>query len=185
MRIEIIDDTEGPPQALAFPPGENYVDLRENPHALERIAPARQYLPLRNFLTAVNSPGSVFTSATVATECHSPADASTGGVCEFGSQATLVFAVPSLNFDRGQYTELTANLKELLERDSGEAVRGVLRVSSCNFPEQNRRGFCLGIRLVARGDSAKQAELRWGLGLARVQQALLFRARALGQQIGA
>lgn len=185
MRIDIIDDTEDTAQALAFPPGENYVDLRKNPHAIERIAPARQYLPLRNFLAAVNSPGSVFTSASVATECHARADASPDGVYEFGSQATLVFAVPSLNFDRGQYTELTANLKELLERDSGEAVRGVLRVSSCNFPEQNRRGFCLGIRLVARGDSAKQAELRWGLGLARVQQALLFRARAMGQQIGA
>ena len=96
-----------------------------------------------------------------------------------------MFAASSLNFDRANYTEIAASLKELLERDSADSIRGMLRISPCDFPEQNRRGFCLEIRLVARGDSAKQAEVRWGLGLARVQQALLFRARALGQQIGA
>jgi hypothetical protein len=185
MRVEIVDDTESQAWVPAFPPGENYVDLRQNPHAVERIVPARAYLPLRNFLTAVNSPESVFASATVATECNLLATASAGEVHEFGSRISLVFTVPSLNFDRSRYTELTARLKELLESDSPESTRSLLRVSSCDFPEENRRGFCLGIQLVARGDSAKQAELRWGLGLARVQQALLFQARALGQQIGA
>ena len=185
MRMEIVNDTAGPAQSFTFPPSEDHVDLRENPHAIEQIAPARQYLPLRNFLTAVNSPGSVFASVMASVECDVPGDASNSDAYLFASQTTLVFAVSSLNFDPGQYTELTANLKELLERDSGEAVRGELRISPCNFPEQNQRGFCLCVRLVATGDSAKQAELRWGLGLARVQQALMFRARLLGQQIGA
>jgi hypothetical protein len=185
MRVEIVEDPEGQAKVPAFPPGENYVDLRQNPQAVERIAPARAYLPLRNFLIAVNSPESVFASATVAIESNLSATASAGEIHEFGSRISLVFTVPSLNFDRSHYTELTARLKELLERESEESSRSVLRVSSCDFPGENRRGFCLGIQLVARGDSAKQAELRWGLGLARVQQALLFHARALGQQIGA
>jgi len=181
MRIQIVEDTA---ENLTFPPSDEYVDLRENPHALERIAAAREYLPLRNFLTAVNSPGSVYTSVSVATESRSPGDSSTSGAYEFGSRVSLVFAVPSLNCDRNQFAELTERLKELLERDSGGEVWGVLGISPCNFSEQRRQGFCLEIRLVASGESAKQAETRWGLGLARVQQALLFRARALGQQIG-
>jgi hypothetical protein len=185
MRVEIADDTAGPAEVAVFPPSENYVDLRQNSHGVERIAAARAYLPLRSFLSAVNSPESVFASATAAIQCKSAAADDSDEIYEFSSWTSLVFTVPSLNFDRSHYIELAEGLKELLERDSEDSMRGVLRVSPCYFPEQSRRGFCLGIQLVARGDSAKQAELRWGLGLARVQQALLFRARTLGQQIGA
>jgi hypothetical protein len=182
MRVETIEDTEGLGPAMAFPPAGNYMDLRENPRAIERIAQARQHVPLRNFLTAVNGADSLFTTASASTTADSPASVSTGEAYEFASQASLVFAESSLNFERDRYTELIAGLKDLLERDSGDAIRAVLRVSHCDFTAQNRRGFCLSIRLVAHGESAEQAEMRWGLGLARVQQALLFRARALRQQ---
>ena len=121
MRVEIVDDTEGPAEVAVFPPSENYVDLRQNSHGVERIAAARAYLPLRNFLTAVNSPESVFASATVAIECKSTAPASTGEIYEFGSWTSLVFAVPSLNFDRGNYTELAARS----ERITGARFRRV------------------------------------------------------------
>ncbi len=182
MRVEIIDDTEGRGPATVFPPGENYVDLRENPRAIERIAPARQHLPLRSFLAAVNSPDSSLSSASVSTQSDSPAGGSAGEAYGFASQARLVFVEPSLNFEQYRYVDLTAGLKDLLERDSGDAMRAVLRISPCDFPAQKRRGYCLNIRLVAYGVSPEQAEMRWGLGLARVQQALLFSARALRQQ---
>lgn len=185
MRVVIDDKMEASDPIPAFPLGENYIDLRQNPSAIERIAPARAHLPLRNFLTAINSTKSVFTSAGVATESKPASDGLPGGSFEFVSRIRLVFAILSLNFDRIQYTEIVAALKELLERDSAESIRALLRISSCDFPEQDRHGFCLEIQLFARGDSPRQAEVRWGLGLARVQQALLFRARALGQQIGA
>jgi hypothetical protein len=184
MRVEIIDDTEGRGPAMVFPPGENYVDLRENPHAVERIAPARHHLPLRSFLTAVNAADSLFTSASAGTQTDSPRAVSAENTCEFASQTSLVFAESSFNFERERYSDLAASVKELLERDMGDALRGVLRISPCDFPAQNRRGYCLHIRLVARGASVEQAEMRWGLGLARMQQALLFRARALRQQFG-
>ena len=183
MRVEIIDDTEDRGPVAVFPPPEDYVDLRENPHAVERIAPARQYPPLRTFLTAVNGADSSFSSASASTRADSPASVTVGEAYEFSSQASLVFADPSLNFERDIFVDLTAGLKELLERDSGGSIRTVLRISPCDFRTQNRRGFCLGIRVVARGVSAEQAEMRCGLGLARLQQALLFRARTLRQQI--
>lgn len=184
MRVEIVDDTEGRGPAMAFPPGENYVDLRENPHAVERIALARQYAALRNFLTAMNGADSLFASASTSTQTDSPATVSAGEAYEFASHTRLVFAESSVNFERDRYTDLTEGLKELLERDSGDAIRAVLRISPCDFPAQRCRGFCLSIRLVAHGASAEQAEMRWGLGLARMQQALLFTARALRQQLG-
>jgi hypothetical protein len=184
MRVEIIDDTEGRGPAKTFPPSENYLDLRENLKAVERIALARQYLPLRNFLTAVNGADSIFTSASCGTQADSPATVSAGEAYEFASQARLVFAESSINFKDDSYRDLAAGLKELLERDSGDAIRAVLRISPCEFPAGGRRGYCLSIRLVAHGASAEQAELRWGLGSARVQQALLFCARALRQQFG-
>ena len=94
-----------------------------------------------------------------------------------------MFSESTLNGERRRYVDLSSGLKELLERDTADAIRAVLRISSCDFTAESQRGYCLDICLVAVGNSAQQAELRWGLGLARIQQALLFRSRALKQQI--
>jgi hypothetical protein len=183
MRVEIVEEAEGAAPVPVFPPGENYLDLRANPQGIEQIAEARQYLPLRNFLASVNGAESIFATAGAATKSDLPAAVSAGAAYEFASQARIVFAAPSPNWERKNYVGLSAGLKELLERDMADTVRAVLRISACDFTPENQRGFCLDIRLVAEGNSAEQAELRWGLALARVQQALLFRSRALKQQI--
>ena len=184
MRVDLVDGSEGPDPAMVFPPSGDFLDLRENPTAVERIAAARRYMALRNFLVAVNGAESLFATAIATTKSDLAAAASIGRAYEFASQTSLVFAEPAFNFERERYAELRAGMKNLLERDSGNAVRVVLRICSCDFTAHNRRGFCLGIRLEAQGDSVEQAEMRWGLALARVQQALLFRARALRQQAG-
>jgi hypothetical protein len=182
MRVEIVEDAEGAKPALTFPPDDDFLDLRENPRAIEKGPAARQYLPLRNFLSTVNGADSVFVTASATIKLDSPAAVSAGFAHEFASQTDLLFADLSNNFDRKRFTDLSQGLKKLLERDPADSVRAVLRISSCDFRAQNQTGYCLSIRLVAAGDSAQQAELRWGLGLARVQQALLFRARTLKQQ---
>lgn len=183
MRVEIVEEAEGNAAIPVFPPGGNYRDLRANPQGIEQIPEARQYLPLRNFLTSVNGEESIFATSSAATKADLPAAVSAGPAYEFALQARIVFAAPALNWERKNYTGLSSGLKELLERDTADNVRAVLRISPCDFTAENRRGFCLSIRLVAEGSSAQQAELRWGLGLARLQQALLFRSRALKQQI--
>jgi hypothetical protein len=183
MRVEIVEEAEGAAKAPAFPPEENYLDLRANPQDIEQIPGARQYLPLRNFLTSVNGAESIFTTAGAATKSDLPAAVSAGPAYEFASQASIVFAAPGYNWEQKNYVALCVGLKELLERDTANSIRAVLRISPCDFTAKNRRGYCLSIRLVAEGSSAQQAELRWGLGLARVQQALLFRSRALKQLI--
>ncbi len=185
MRVEIVDDTQSAERAMTFPPVEDYFDLRENPRGIERIPAARLYLPLRNFLAAVNSAESVFNSASARAQPHSPPPDSSSEANDFSSQTTLVFAVSSLNFERDRYAELAARLKGLLERDAGDALRVILRIAVCQFTDENRQGYSLSIHLIAQGASAEQAEMRWGLGLARLQQALMFSARALRQQLGA
>ena len=68
MRVEVVEEAEGTAPATVFPPSENYFDLRANPQAIEQIAAARQYLPLRNFLASVNGAESIFTTASVTTK---------------------------------------------------------------------------------------------------------------------
>ena len=185
MRVEIVDDSESAEHAMTFPPAEDYFDLRENPRDIERVTTARQYLPLRNFLAAVNSADSVFTSANARAQPHLPPPGSPGEASDFSSQTSLVFADSSLNFERDRYAELAARLKGLLERDAGDALRVILRIAACQFTDEKRQGYGLSIHVIAQGASTEQAEMRWGLGLARLQQALMFSARALRQQLGA
>jgi hypothetical protein len=185
MRVEFVDESNSADHAMTFPPVEEYVDLRENPRGIERIPAARQYLPLRNFLASVNSADSVFTSASTHARPQSPPPGSSGEAIDFSSQTSLVFADSSLNFERDHYTELATRLMGLLERDAGDALRVILRIAACQFTDEKRQGYSLSIQLIAQGTSAEQAELRWGLGLARLQQALMFSARALRQQLGA
>jgi hypothetical protein len=183
VRVEILEEDGGNPLIPRFPPAEDGIELRANPEAVEEIAAARQYLPVRNFLDSVNGPESAFVTSNVSVKSDLSAVISAGSAYEFASQATIVFAAPLFNWELKYFVDLCSSLKELLERDTSGTVRALMRISPCDFTEESRRGFCLSIRLVADGNSAQQAELRWGLGLARVQQALLFRSRALKQQV--
>lgn len=79
------------------------------------------------------------------------------------------------------YEEIAARLAGLLEREPGDALRAELHVSPAEFAG-GRTGFCLRLFLFSRAATEEQAELRWNLGLARVQQALLFIARAIRQR---
>lgn len=193
MRVELAVETEESSEKLEIPwessdQSAEYVDLRENLALVERLPEARRHPPLRNFLAAVNSDDSFFSTARCKTwlrqqdaASRAPAGAEPS---EFASRMDLVFALEQFNFDRSHYDDLTQRLQELLTRESAsDALRAELRIRLCRFRKLGRWGFCLAILLYARGGSPEQAELRWGLGLARVQQALLFISRILRHQI--
>lgn len=184
MQIDITDEAGDQAAAATFPPQGGFPDLRENLQAIAQIPSAREHPPLRTFLATLNGPDAIFTTFSVATKADSPAAVAGGGAYEFASQVGIVFAIPALNWERRHYADLCSGLKELLERDGSDAIRVALKISPCNFTAERQSGFCLEVRLVAQGNSAQQAELRWGLGLARIQQALLFSSRALKQQVG-
>lgn len=179
MRVDIVTEPEGAPHARKFPPAENWLDLREDPRAIERIEPARRHHPLRTFLVALNAAESPLVTGSVRVQQDTPAGVAAGEACEFASEARIALRDEPHRSQRESYSNLAAQLKELLERDAPANLEAILKISSCTFAEQGGPGFCLDVRLLARGESATQAEMRWGLGLARLQQALLFSARAL------
>lgn len=156
-----------------------FLDLRDDPKAILEIEPARRYRPLHNFLASVNSADSVFGTA----RCRVWLEPETEETSEFASEIAIFFAIEDLNAERGHYEGLCQRLLELLARESGESVRAELRVRRCRFRTTGGSGYCLALFLRARGETAGQAEIRWGLGLAHVQQALLFTSRTIRQRL--
>jgi hypothetical protein len=193
MRVEVAFEAEEQTDLLQIPweaaeADNRYIDLRENPDAVDRLEPARQHPPLRGFLAALNSADSFFATARSKTEHRQERPRASAEAArdssEFVSRVDLIFAAESFNFERARYEELARRLQELLTRDTApDALRAELRVRPCRFGAHSRTGFCLEILLYARGSTPEQAELRWGLGLARIQQALLFSSRILRQQM--
>jgi hypothetical protein len=86
--------------------------------------------------------------------------------------------------NRGLHFQLIQKLVELLKNaGSPEILEARLCLSSETERESGQAAFSLRMELESVGDSNEQAALRWGLGLAHLQQALLFTSRYLRQQI--
>jgi hypothetical protein len=124
---------------------------------------------LRSFATAIESEDSLF-------ECESPEPRVVGdGLCSADFELRLRAA---LGKSRQLQFALVEKLVELL-RAAGSAETLAARI--CLAPQGS--GTVLRLRLEARGNSGQQARLRWGLGVAHVQQALSFTSRYVRQQI--
>jgi hypothetical protein len=96
----------------------------------------------------------------------------------------LSFRGNGFDGDRSLHFQLIQKLIELL-KDAGSPE--ILGARLCLISEkrdgQAQGALALRMELTAAGDSNEQATLRWGLGLAHFQQALLFTSRYLRQQI--
>ena len=187
MRVEqTIELGESDPKLeipwAAAEPNRAYFDLRDDPRAITCIEPAQRHSPLRAFLVAVNSEDSAF--ATLRCRVSQPAqDAATSASGVFSSEIDLAFAETARNGSRASFEELSRRLAELLEREGGgDYLNARLSIRRCRFAGGPANGHCLSVLLTAQGETREQAELRWGLALARVQQALLFLSRMLRQK---
>jgi len=188
MRIEVAFQAGDSDEELEVPWKSRegvaaYLDLRDDPRALAQIEPARRHRPLQNFLAVVNSADSVFSTARCKTWLDSEGLAGEAHASEFASRIDLFFALEDFNLERSRYEELAQRLLGLLVRDPGDVVSARLCLHRCCFGAQAARGYALRVFLYARGATPGQAELRWGLGLARLQQALLFISRVIRQHL--
>jgi len=146
--------------------------------AITGEATARDSAVLRGFLSSLSDQESPF--SIVGHKLWSADSSVESEPVVFASRVDLTISNGAQSLDRHQYQDFAAELAKLLEREPGDALGVELRIDSARLPD-GRRGLSLGISLVARGVGRDQAQLRWSLGLARVQQALLFEARALRQ----
>lgn len=158
--------------------GPEWLDLREEPAAVERIDAARQHPSLRSLLLNLNAEESPF--ATFGCKVWAATESAGAEPSVFASRIDLLLAHRPAERDGAQYEDLANELAKLLDREPGDALRVEVHISPAQFVG-GRQGFCLRLILFARAVTQEQARLRWSLGLARVQQALLFLARAIRQ----
>lgn len=158
-----------------------HFNLHADPGAIERIEGAQRHLPLRNLLTYLNAGDSLF--STFGSKAWSGKGTDPKETFVFASRVDLMFLREDANFGAGPHRDLAQRLADLLEQEAGNALRVELQVCGAEFGGEER-GFCLRLSLYAEGATSEQAQLRWGLGLARVQQALLFVARGLRHELG-
>jgi hypothetical protein len=187
MRVEAVNSLGVSGVAIEIPwsnaDGESYLDLRENPAAISQIGAARENSPLTGFLAAVNGAGSLFSTA----RAKVWEDAPSPSVAEFTfhSRVDLMFARAEFNFIPERYEDAVQRLVVLWMRDtSGDALSVRLEILPCAYGDAKKEGAALRLTLSSRSASADQARVRWGLGIVRVQQALLFVSRAMRQKLG-
>ena len=172
MRVSVTNDSG---QACSVS-GPERLDLREKPAGIEHIDAARRYATFRGLLLNLNSDESPFTTFGCKVWIE---DVEGDEPSVFASRIDLVISQGE-RLSRAQYDEMASRLAGLLEREPGDAVWAELHISPAQFAG-GFKGFCFRLLLFARGAKQDQAQLRWSLGVARVQQALLFLARAIRQ----
>jgi hypothetical protein len=138
-------------------------------------------LALQNFQSAMQGDDSLFVSEYGGNWRESRAGDGRG-ICS--GNFSLCFKEKEFGRNRSLYFQLIQKLIELLKcAGSQEVLMARLCLVSAEKNESSLGVFSLGIELEAVGDNGDQAALRWGLGLAHLQQALLFTSRHLRQLI--
>jgi hypothetical protein len=148
-------------------------------------------LAIRSFLAAIESHDSLFC---IGQPLAGPSADESGGV--YFGDIVVEFRQDELKNQRKVHFVLMEKLIELLkEAGSSESLettlcltsRSILASAEAGTPgseaKPNQKELVLWMRLAAKGISPEQAVLRWGLGLAHLQQALLFTSRHLRQHI--
>jgi len=138
-------------------------------------------LAMKNFVAAMESDDSLFA---LLEPMEGPAPDVAAGAHVFAGDAVLGFKQEELARQRSLQFMLVEKLIELL-KDAGsiDTLEAQLCLAARNDNQGHQQHNALCVRLIAKGDSAGQAALRWGLGLAHVQQALLFTSRHLRQHL--
>jgi len=119
-------------ETLEFPwvaaeAGPRYYDLKRHPELLLSIAEASRFSELAEFLSAVNSPTSLFETAKCdawsSTEMK-PEEDIFGATCKFGSYVDLVLSSRDPRVLFSEHEQLVIRPTELLKRGAGDSRRG-------------------------------------------------------------
>jgi hypothetical protein len=131
----------------------------------------------------VNGAGSLF--STVRAKVWAESASQAGAEFTFHSRVDLMFARTEFNFIPERYEDAVQRLVALWMKDtSGDALSVRMEILPRVYGGAKTEGAALRLTLIARSASAEQARVRWGLGIVRVQQALLFVSRAMRQKLG-
>jgi hypothetical protein len=172
MRVAVIMDP-----ALSFP-----VNEQENTSSVEGSAEtAGQHPALRSLLANLNGAGSPF--ATFRCKTWSAQEEGDTPSWVFASTVGIIFQREADNSAMKSFIGVAHRLVELLYTEA-EFLSAEILICRAAFSGE-RPSYGLQLSLQAKGTSPSQAQMRWGLGLAHVQQALLFAARELTRESNA
>jgi hypothetical protein len=158
------------------------VEILANAAVPKSPAQAPENRALQVLLQAVNGEESFFRISLCETPQESGRDSS--GHDQFSGSFLLMFSDEALNQQREQYFALLESLRELLAKAGSEdSLEARLGLAKSAGPGDQAAAYSLYLQLISRGESAAQAELRWGLGVAHFQQAVLFSARLLRKKL--
>ncbi len=186
MRFEVSNLANSAAAAVEIPwrdaQGESYADLRENAAAISGIAAARENLPMAAFLTALNGDASVF--STVRAKTWIDSNSSAGGNTEsiFHSRVDLIFIDSKLNTQEHQEDAVRRLIELWMKEPASDSFSARLEIRPCRL-QGNSNAAALRIILSGRGSTHDHARMRWGLGITKVQQSLLFVSRMLRQKL--
>lgn len=146
----------------------------------KKVKDAPENRALQNFISSLSSEDSHFSVEHPGSGgVHEPEQA--GEV--YSGDFLITFRSPEDQKNSSLHFTLLEKLSELLRTAGSSDTLGViLSLTKAPSTERGNPGLALSLRLEANGDSVEQAELRWGLGLAHIQQGLLFASRWLRQR---
>ena len=143
-------------------------------------------LAIKSFLAAIDSDDSLFRLAQPLSALAVD-EAAGGAICS--GEMVLRFREADNSGNRSLHFLLIEKLIELL-KDAGsqETLETTLCLTSARAAgldeSAGQKELAIWIRLSAKGDTVEKTVMRWGLGLAHFQQALLFTSRHLRMQLG-
>ncbi len=158
------------------------VEILANAALPKSPAQAPENRALQVLLQAVNGEDSFFRISLCEAPQETVQDSSRHN--QISGSFLLMFSDEALNQQRGQYFALLESLRELLAKAGSEdSLQARLGLASSAGPGEQVASYSLYLQLISRGESAAQAELRWGLAVAHLQQAVLFSARLLRKKL--
>lgn len=140
---------------------------------------------VKSFLAAIESDDSLFC---IAQPLAGPSTNELTGGGVYSGDLVIEFRQAEHSRQRSLHFLLVEKLAELLKEAGSQqslaatlclTTGSILVSTSGNAEKPAQKQLALWVRLAAKGDSPEQALLRWCLGLAHLQQALLFTSRHL------
>jgi hypothetical protein len=136
-------------------------------------------LAVKNLVAALENEDSLFD---LLEPLRGLASENSGAECMLSAELVLGFKERHLADHKNLHLVVVAKLIELLrdERSKDTLEAKICVIAGKDKQDATQNALC--IQLAAKGHSTEQAMLRWSLGLAQVQQAVLFTSRYVRQQ---
>lgn len=183
MQVDFAIELGADDETLEFPwvaaeAGPRYYDLKRHPELLLSIAEASRFSELAEFLSAVNSPTSLFETAKCdawsSTEMK-PEEDIFGATCKFGSYVDLVLSSRDPRVLFSEHEQLVIRPTELLKRVPEIPAAAEFLVRRCYYTElesRMREGFYVTTYVFGYGDDELQSRQQWAIGMKLVENAL-------------